>query len=235
MKKTALSLSCAALLAGASTAGFASDWTLSGNVALTSDYVFRGFTQTDADPAIQGGFDLNHSSGFFIGTWASNVESDPAAPINYDGSSMELDIYAGWSGPLGEMGPDLTVKALRFIYPGTNTSTNDTNEFSLYLSKDLGPAAVTAGINYSDDFYGAGDALYWDAGIDIPIQKATLSLHVGASDFDAGGDYVDYSVGVSGDVAGLGLALTYTGVDDVAGCTARTCDNRVAFSVSKSF
>lgn len=237
MKKALLSLSCAALLAGSvSAANAASDWTLSGNVALTTDYVFRGFTQSDADPAIQGGLDLNHTSGFFAGVWGSNVESDPAAPINYDGSSMELDTYLGWTGKLGSSNVDATVKLLRYNYPGTNTSANDTNEGSIYLSYDFGPAAVTGGVNYSDDFYGLGDATYLDLGVDIPAGPVTVGLHYGSSSIDQADDYDDYKIGVSGEAAGLGLDLSYYGTSGVlGGCTNRTCDDRVVFSVSKSF
>ena len=240
MNKTLLSLSCAALLAGSiSTAYAESDWSLSGNVALTTDYVFRGFTQSDADPAIQGGLDLTHAGGFFAGVWASNVESDPAAPVNYDGSSMELDTYLGWSGKVADSNVDATVKLLRYNYPGTNTDANNTNEVSLYLGYDFGPAAVSGGVNYSDDFYGAGDATYWDVGVDIPVGQVTLALHYGVQDYDDDAnndDYDDYKVGVSGEAVGLGLDLSYYGTGGVTGgCTNRTCDDRIVFTVSKSF
>ena len=51
-----------------------SEWGVSGNVGLFSDYVFRGYTQTINEPALQGGFDLEHSTGFYAGVWASNVD-----------------------------------------------------------------------------------------------------------------------------------------------------------------
>jgi uncharacterized protein (TIGR02001 family) len=236
MNKTLISAACALALAGSAQAA---DWALSGNVALTTDYVFRGFTQTDADPAVQGGLDLKHANGFIAGVWGSNVESDPAAPLNYNGANMELDVYLGWNGKISNSGLDLTAKALRYNYPGTHTDANNTNEFSLYLGYDFGGPALSAGVNYSPDFYGLDRAWYWDAGLNIPISKATLSLHIGATDFEddlLADDYVDYSIGVSGEVAGLGLALKYTGTDGVsAGCTQHTCDDRVAFTVSKSF
>ena len=127
MKKTLLSLSCSVLLVWASTTVVASNWSGSGNVTLTSDYVYRGFTQSDAGPAIQGGLDLNHTNGFFAGVWGSNIESDPGAPCNYDGSSLELDVYLGWNSKITDSGLELTAKALRLLYPGTNTRTNNTN------------------------------------------------------------------------------------------------------------
>ena len=236
-------LACAVLLTGAVplpalAADAGGGFSLSGNVALASDYVFRGFTQTDAEPAIQGGIDLTHEGGFFAGFWASNVESDPAAPINYDGSSMELDTYLGWSGKPAGSGPEVTVKALRYNYPGTNTDANYTNEFSLYLGYDFGPATASAGVNYSDDFYGAGDAYYWDLGLEIPAGPVTIALHYGFTNYDsaAGDDYEDYKLGLSGEALGLGWDVSYYGTNGVAGgCTGRTCDERVVFTLSKSF
>ena len=73
------------------------DWTGTGNVGLFSQYVFRGLTQTNQKPAIQGGFDLAHKSGFYVGTWASNINwvSDAVPPPNSVSASMEWDFYGG--------------------------------------------------------------------------------------------------------------------------------------------
>lgn len=231
MKQTLLFLISTAFFFGTSTTSIASDWSVSGNIAITSDYVFRGFTQTDAGPALQGGIDVNHRKGYFIGAWGSNVDSD-----YFDNANMELDIYLGWNGKLGGSGLELTAKALRMNYPGTNTNTNNTNEFSVYLGYDFGPISVSGGSNYSDDSYGLGKAWYWDGGVNIPAGPTTISLHAGRSDFDAGGDYTDYSIGVSGEVSGIGLSLTYSGTEGIdGGCVARTCDERVIFTISKFF
>ena len=76
------------------------EWEGSANVTLTSDYVFRGVSQTDEDPAIQGGFDLSHDSGFYIGAWASNVdfnEEDSTDPAADDAADMELDLKVGYA------------------------------------------------------------------------------------------------------------------------------------------
>ncbi len=96
MKKSNLSVAIA-LLATSPLSLAAEDssfygWSQSASVALTTDYVWRGISQTNNDPAIQGQFDLSHESGFYIGAWASNVEFA-------DGSktSLELDAYAGFS------------------------------------------------------------------------------------------------------------------------------------------
>ena len=234
MKKTLFSL-CATLLVSTSTTVIASDWSIGGNVAFTSDYVHRGMTQSDAEPAIQGGFDLNHTSGFLVGVFGSNVESDPNAFINFDGANMEMDVYLGWESNIAD-NMKLTAKAMRMIYPGTNISAYDSNEFSLYLDYDFGPAAINSGVNYSDDAAGTGEAWYWDATVNIPAGPTTIGLHVGKSNFDDGDDYIDYSIGIFGEIIGLTLAVTYVGTDDVlGGCVTETCNDRVTFTVSKYF
>ena len=238
MKKKLLLLSCLACFPAFSTADSTSDseWSLSGNIALTSDYVFRGYTQTDGDPAIQGGFDVGHSSGLFAGVWASNVESDPAAPVNYDGANVEFDLFVGWKGDIADSGLELTAKALRFMYPGSDTSTNDSNEFSLNLGYDFTVASLRGSINYSDDYFGTGTAWYWDTAVMVPLGPVKLSLQAGRSDYEHGGDYTDYSMGVSGELAGLDLSLSYIGTDGVpGGCITRTCKERAVFTVSKAF
>src|SRR5680860_222068 len=65
---------------------------ISANVGLYSQYIFRGVAQTNTDPALQGGFDYSHASGFYAGTWLSNVSwlTDVAA---YSSSSLEWDVY----------------------------------------------------------------------------------------------------------------------------------------------
>jgi len=238
MKKKLLLLTCFACFPAFSTADSTSDseWSVSGNIALTSDYVFRGYTQTDGDPAIQGGFDVGHSSGLFAGVWGSNVESDPAAPINYDGANVELDVYLGWKGKITDSGLELTAKALRFMYPGTDYSSNNSNEFSLNLGYDFTVATLRGSINYSDDYFGTGKAWYWDTAVMVPLGPVKLSLQAGRSDYEYGGDYTDYSMGVSGELAGFGLSLSYIGTDGVPeGCITRTCKERAVFTVSKEF
>ena len=88
---------------------------ISANVALATDYVFRGVSQTDNQFAIQGGFDWAHDSGFYLGTWASNVDS------NFFGGAtdpqIELDLYGGFANEFGNgFGYDLGY--LRYQYPG---------------------------------------------------------------------------------------------------------------------
>jgi hypothetical protein len=92
-----------ALMAGfGSTQAVAGDeFEISGNVALVSDYRFRGISQTDEDAAIQGGFDASFEPGFYVGTWASSVDfggGNDTGSLRHHG----IDYYAGWAGPIGD-------------------------------------------------------------------------------------------------------------------------------------
>jgi uncharacterized protein (TIGR02001 family) len=103
----------------------ASPHTITGNVGLYSQYIFRGLTQTERDPALQGGFDYSHSSGFYVGTWASNISwlkenfSVPGANAGTygQGGSLEWDFYGGWKWGFA---PDFTLDlgTLYYWYPG---------------------------------------------------------------------------------------------------------------------
>ncbi len=88
------------------------DWTITGNAGLYSDYRFRGFTQTGYKPAFQGGFDIGHSSGFYIGNWNSNVEQGL-----YNGASLEMDFYGGYKSSVGDVGYDLGY--IYYLYPNS--------------------------------------------------------------------------------------------------------------------
>ena len=88
----------------------APDWTVSGNATLASDYRFRGFTQTDFGPAFQGGFDIAHKSGFYVGNWNSNVLGSL-----FNGASLEMDFYGGYKGTAGALTYD--VGAIYYYYP----------------------------------------------------------------------------------------------------------------------
>jgi uncharacterized protein (TIGR02001 family) len=119
-KNTAL----AALLAAAATTGVASaaepeptpEHTLTGNVGLFSQYIFRGLTQTDREPALQGGFDYAHKSGFYAGTWASNISWLHDSGAYRRGGSLEWDFYGGWKPTWGDFTFD--IGTLYYWYPG---------------------------------------------------------------------------------------------------------------------
>lgn len=199
---------------------------VSGNVALLTDYTFRGISQTDEKGAIQGGFDVAADNGLYAGIWASNVnfESD---------TSSEMDYYFGYGFDVSET-VNLDFGYYYFDYQGD--SEFDYQEFAVAL----GISDLTLTLVYSDEYFGDGgpDAFIYNADYSISLSETTsLDLHVGFSDADAddffGEDdsYVDYSVGLNFDVAGLtmGIAWVGTDLDD-----NELADDRAVFSISKS-
>ena len=211
----------------------AAEVTFSGNVALTTDYVYRGISQTDEGAAIQGGFDLEHSSGFYAGVWASNL--DFSTSTTSDNSDIEIDYYAGVGGEFSnKIGWDLG--AIYYSYPDSSDADDGDYDFTeVYgsLSYDFGPAAVTGGLAYSGDFFGStGDSLYTSVDVDIPLPSDfALGLHYGNQDIDDSDDYNDWKIGLSKSLAGFDFALDYTDTDinnsDIA-------DDRFVFTISKS-
>jgi uncharacterized protein (TIGR02001 family) len=223
MKKLLLS---SALIFMASAQAMASDGSVSGNIAFTTDYVFRGFSQTDENPALQGGFDYEDASGLHAGVWASNIDFNNTA----DGS-LELDIYGGYQGEFEGVSYD--VGGIYYAYPGSENNLNyDFWEAYVSGSYDFDGFSVNAGVNYSPEFFGdAGDAFYYYGGIDVALPyEVTLSAHYGHQDIDESADYNDWSVGVSRNWLEFDWSATYTEADVDNDDNA---DGRVVFSVGK--
>ncbi len=215
----------------------AEPFTTSANVALTSDYVYRGKSQTDGNIAIQGGFDLNHESGFYIGTWNSNVnflEDDSIDPG--DRANIEFDVYAGFNGNLtNEVNYD--VKISHYMYPGANSSLDyDMTELNLALSYTM-PQGTELGVGYdfSPDFGGLDDGHHYifSANHALP-NNLGIGGYVGQQTLDKGEDYFYYGVSLSFTVANFDASINYsnTDLDDAGNIGA---DDRIAFTLSKSF
>ena len=90
-----------ALAASFAASAAAEDLTFSSNLAIASDYLFRGISQTGTNPALQGGFDATHASGLYAGVWGSNISwlSDAGVATH---ASVELDTYIGFGGSYAE-------------------------------------------------------------------------------------------------------------------------------------
>lgn len=229
----------ASLLVGASSA--MAEPEISANVALTSDYRFRGISQSNDDIAVQGGFDLAFDNGIYIGTWGSSVDFLTAEGEGVDGT-LELDYYVGWSMET-ESGVGVDVGYLYYDYPGDDGLEGDFQE--VYGSVSFWD--LTLGLAYSDDYYAETEKFfYYSADYSLGLGETfSLDLHIGYNDLDDEGgylsdgadSYVDYSVGLSAtylavdwSVAWVGTDLDgeeYFGLDDLV-------DDTVVFTVSKS-
>ena len=212
---------------------------LSGNVALTSDYVWRGISQTNEQWALQGGFDAEHESGFSIGTWASNVNYKETNVSEEDRANLELDIYAGYSGEI--KGFSYGVTATRYGYPGAASSLNyDFYELGLSLGYKL-PQGIDLGFAYdfAPEFFGDVDSAHHynlKAGYSLP-NGIGFSGHVGQQMFSdnnkAGDDYLYYGVSASYSLFGFDASVSYSDTD-LDNSDTLGADERIFFTLSRS-
>jgi conserved hypothetical protein, proteobacterial len=249
MKLKPISLMVMATLAAPMLAQAAeSPHSLSGNISLTSDYVFRGVSQTQNGPAIQGGFDYSHASGFYVGTWASNVAwvSDGGYK---DDNSMEIDLYGGYRGSAGPIGYDLGV--ITYYYPGDDipgATDPDTTEAYVgasweFLSLKYSHVVSEHFVGWTTDTGGKTRNSYYvelNGSYDLGSGWGVLG-HVGYQNVKDNDDasYTDWKVGVTKDI-GFGVvtvAYTDTNADDTAYTWdgEEVADGRAFVSFSKTF
>lgn len=197
---------------------------LSANAAIVSDYRFRGISLSDRDFAIQGGFDVEHESGFYLGTWGSSIES-------YAGSEFELDIYGGYASEIGGLSTDIGL--LAYTYPGSS----GTYYLEVYgsVGGNAGPASWTLGGAYvwGQENTGNQDNIYLYLDGEMPLGDSPFSLmgHVAYEDGAFGNNKWDWHGGVAYNFEQFTLSLKYikTNVD------AREGKGAVVAMVSASF
>ena len=156
--------------------------------------MFRGISQTDEKPAIQGGFDYAHSSGLHAGVWASNVDFQDG-----DEATVEIDYTVGFGSKLGS-NFDWDLTFLYYTYPGAANSLDyDYWELAPTASYDFGVAKANAGIYYSNDFFGGtGTAFYYTVGVDVPLPAGFgIGASFGHQDIDKATNYNDWKVALS--------------------------------------
>lgn len=169
----------------------ASPHTFAYNVGLFSQYIFRGLTQTGEEPAIQGGVDYSHASGFYLGAWASNISWLEDGGV-YDNSSIEIDVYGGYRNTIGETGIGYDVGLLQYIYPGDRipgAAIDDAETTEIYGALSWKWLQGKFSYVVSDDAWGTIDGQgtwYAEANANIPIGETgfTVNLHVGRQEFD---------------------------------------------------
>ena len=221
--------------------------TFSANVAMVSDYRFRGMSQNDETIAIQGGFDYAHDSGFYAGTWASSLDWQDGA-AGSDDTTIEVDLYAGFGGDIGDSGFGYDVGVLRYMYPNAASGTDyDTTEVYGSLSYSY----FTASLAYSNElnFLGADDSTYFnlagdyefDNGVGIGASWGTFDIDEKRGQADL--DYDDWKIYVAYTTpekfGGFDLELAYIDTDEDGVCDNSAgpfqCDSTAVFSISKSW
>ena len=227
--KTPTAIALTALLTGtaalAQTKAPEPDYTLSYNVGVTSDYRFRGIAQTSTNPALQGGIDFAHKSGFYLGAWGSNIKWIKDYIGATDGS-LEIDLYGGYKG---EISKDLSfdVGLIGYQYP-SNTAGNvagfaNANTTEIYGALTFGPVTAkysrSAG-NFIANANSSGSA-YFEVAATFDLGNGfALTPHVGRQTIpnvvDGAGDYTDYALTLAKDF-GNGLSATAAAIGTNAG------------------
>ncbi|WP_394730853.1 TorF family putative porin [Altererythrobacter sp. GH1-8] len=215
-----------------------SGFEFSGNVALVSEYRFRGVDLSGGDIAVQGGVDLAHSSGFYLGTWGSSLDEDT---VGY--GHTELDVYGGFGGSIGEA-VSFDIGVIAYLYPNAGPGDFDYIEFYGSLGFNLGPAEATVGVAYAPDQDSLGSTdnlyLYTDIGIGIPSTPLTLTGHLGYTDgfltFTNNSKAWDWSIGVEAAVAGpVSVGVAYVGAEgDFLPGDYDFTDDAIVFTLSAS-
>ncbi|MFL9839583.1 TorF family putative porin [Sphingomonas sp. ST-64] len=233
----------ALLLAATATPAFAQDeteapdaFTITGSATVVSDYRFRGFSQTNEEATIQGGFTVAHESGLYVGTWGSGVGF---------ANGTEIDVFAGFAKEVTS-GVTFDIGATLYLYPGASDSS--IIEPYVSVSGTVGPASVKAGLAWApggQDSLGDDSAVYvyTDAAIGVPSTPFKLKGHVGFAKSDSflgglDGDVFDYSVGaeVSWKALTLGVAYVNTDAPRLGGYKeAVGADGAVLFTLGAAF
>lgn len=230
---TALGIASLVAISALPTVSKAEDNPLSFNVSLTSDYRYRGISQTRLKPALQGGADYALPGGFYVGTWLSTIKwikdagkfSTP--PIDTGNANVEWDLYGGYKG---EIQKDFTydVGVLAYVYPGNHYARltaggKSANTTEIYGALTYGPATLKYSHTVTPLFgfaaAGVGNSknsgyLDLSAGFDVG-GGVTVTPHIGRQKITNFGaySYTDYSLTVAKDWEGFTFSGAIVGAD----------------------
>jgi uncharacterized protein (TIGR02001 family) len=197
------------------------------NLGVTSDYRFRGVSQTANDPAVQGGADLT-SGLLYAGTWASNV--DFGGPTH-----AEVDVYAGVRPAFA--GLTFDIGAIGYLYPGQASGAHeDYFEARIGASRPIGPATVGGAVAWSPAFFGGtGDAIYYELNAAYRLSpRWSASGAVGRQDVSYAGDYTTWNAGVTFQATPR-IALDVRYVDTDGHAFGKPYDSAVLASLKTTF
>ncbi|OGT84168.1 MAG: hypothetical protein A3H91_14905 [Gammaproteobacteria bacterium RIFCSPLOWO2_02_FULL_61_13] len=231
--------------AGAMAQEAESPHSFSGAAALSTDYMYRGQSQTGNNPAISGTLNYKYTSGGFAdvyaGTWASN--------INF-GGSIEIDWYGGLTGSFGDSGLGWEAGFLYYQYPGSGDGSDldfvEAHGGLTYSSSDLpGTPSVNFKMHWSPEWQlDSGDSLYTEGNISFVLPyEFGLSGHVGHQDVDdnvtwGSPDWTEWSVYLSRAVGPVTIAVGYQDTDlDKGECYggSNICEGRAVVTISAAF
>jgi len=222
MKKVTVSLVVATLVStGLYAESMLSEVEVSANAAMTSNYVWRGMTQSDDSPAIQGGFDLEYK-GLYVGTWGSNVNFK-----NNPDASMELDLYGGYKNEISGIAYDIGY--IQYAYPNDSKALNF-GEAYLGLSYDFEVVEVSAKYSLGIESDDVDPENAYEGSISVPLPME-ISIDATVGNYENIGIF--YSAGVTKTYKKFDFTVAYSGMDYEA--SGADGENNVIATISKSF
>lgn len=221
---------------------------LSMTTSLATDYVFRGISNTDGEPTVQGSLDYEHENGLYAGLWASNVKfrenSGVPAAETVQEATIEVDYYVGFASEF-ESGVSWDISALYYAYPGAE----DSLDYDYWEAMGtLGYAFEKTGMEpeigievyHSPEYFGkSGDATYAAGVLNLSLPgEFGLGFSIGKQWFkdDSSLNYTDWKIGITRTLWGIDAELAYTDTDlSKADCDdVDICEGRAVFSITKT-
>lgn len=186
-------------------------WTFSAGVTATTDYLFRGVSQSSELPAIQPEVGVSHASGLFLGIWGSNIDYDTPG----SGWDTEIDYTIGWSFGL-PADTALDVYFTYYTYPGSKPGFE--LEYGEWIADYSFAEYFTATLAYTSNYFSSSESsFYYRAGAEFPLGETGFNVGGGVGYNDtskaAGSDYIDYQVGINrsfGDYLSADLSFVNT-------------------------
>lgn len=216
----------------------------SGTITLTSDYRFRGISQSDTGAALQGSVDYAHDSGLYLGVWASNIDFGPFGDAD---SRIEIDLTAGFDIALSDQ-TTIGTKFVYYWYADADIAPGDP-EYNYYeifgsIAHNFGKATLTAEVAWTGETFGEGGAATaFTGGLEVPLWSQLWifdggvvgSVHAGHQSFDDDAllDYGFWDLGLTASIGKFDFDARYidSALDEVD-CGPDICEGEVVFSVT---
>ena len=222
IKNTALA---AVLATGTMFTSVAQAASIEGNVGLTTDYIWRGMTQSDGETSFSGGIDISTDGGFYAGTWVGDVKDTAGT-----GASYELDVYAGYAGEAGSISYD--VGYIQYMYPDVDA---DQDFGEVYVGLGTGPVSVTYyyEVDNDDGSVDSGDNTYLSLDYSTNLSEDWgVSLHYGIYDKDT---WTDEQIDMSLTLSKGDFSFSLVETDDITDANGNDDDTRAVISYGMSF
>ena len=213
--------------------------TFGGSVLIASDYMFRGISNSNLRPQVQGDFNWSHDGGLYLGVWASNTNFGGA------GNSMEIDPYIGFSRDIGDSNFNFDIGYWSYNYPGSELRL-DYGEVYTYLNYANGKFFASPSVWWTDNYFGKDflddvSALAYEVTFGYEFYEGLASsARVGEQTFGSGNDNLDFTywdIGVDYTLGDWSIGLRWHDTDGINPFLANPnlADGEMVFGVTRSF